>query len=218
MCGIFGTTNPKADLIPLIRDNMERGAQAISFFSPNYRLVYENPSGNSGMWLPVNEPWVLGHCQATTGTPNSDRHPFQWRDWFVAHNGVIHQSFTESDDWPWDTDSSVIANRLHYYGLEGALSGLDGTFACWAHNFAWKQTYLFSWVNPIYATATAFSSKPIKEAGTPLQEGSVFKWPGERKETTHMVWHELEEVARFSCKSHPYKKVSSPKSSPTTNS
>src|SRR6185295_12282411 len=106
MCGIFGTTNPKEDLTKLIHDNLERGAQAVSLFSPNYRLVYNQPE--AGLWLPLEEDWILGHCQARTGELNSDRHPFQWRDWFVAHNGVIHDYTDRWGSRGFSTDTEVI--------------------------------------------------------------------------------------------------------------
>lgn len=193
MCGIFGTTNPQKNLIPLIQDNLERGTQALSLFTPTIRLVYDNP--HSGVWLPLGEPWVLGHCQAPTGKPSPDRHPFQWHQWFVAHNGVIHNSI---DTGSFRTDSATIALVLEMQGMAG-LRFLDGTFACWAHNTKENQTYLFSWVNPIHVSTDTFSSKPF-EGSVQLPEGLVVKWPG------------CEPVAEFEGKSHPYRaKVSSEK-------
>jgi len=149
----------------------------------------------------TEEPWVLGHWQAPTGTPNADRHPFQFKDWFVAHNGVIHAvGVTDTkhilgSTCPSSTDSVVIPMGIQLDGWEG-LTGLNGTFACWAYNFKEKQVYLFRWVNPIYAWEDQFSSMPLfhdQPEKDLLEEGKVYEWPS------------LMKVSSFSPKEHPYK-------------
>jgi asparagine synthetase B (glutamine-hydrolysing) len=203
MCGIFGTTNPRRDLNALLLANAERGVKSISFFTPNMRLVTDvslhleqsvNPFGI------YDEPFVLGHTHAPTREPNADRHPFQWGDWFVAHNGVIHNR-KEWGYWGHDTDSSVLP-RVIFQNFR-QLGELQGTFACWAYDYTKKQTYLFRWVNPLYTTSFlqtkgqggAFSSVPIPDLGIEcsIPEGLVINWP------------QGQPIDNFSPKEHPYR-------------
>lgn len=201
MCGIFGFAPgaTPATFNQVLQDNFKRGGAAFSMFHPatGIRAIIDNPTWEDVTPVGTNvdlESPVLGHFQAPTAQRGPDRHPFQWREWFVAHNGVIHNwaepTGLPPHDWPHQTDSSIIPLGLGRYGWEN-LQDLNGSFACWAYNYLEKQTYLFSWVNPIHFSPHAFSSCPF-EGSTQLREGLIIKWPN------------IEEVTTFSAPYHPY--------------
>lgn len=201
MCGIFGFAPgvTPATFRKVLQDNFERGGAAFSMFHPEtgIRLVQDNPTWEDitpvGTSVDLSSP-LLGHFQAPTAQRGPDRHPFQMREWFVAHNGVIHnwrEPGSLHSSWPYETDSSVIP--LVIGGSLGweSLKNLNGTFACWAYNYTKKQVYLFSWVNPIHFNKEAFSSCPFPNA-TELRQGLVITWP------------QCEEVTTFHPPYHPY--------------
>jgi len=136
--------------------------------------------------------YYLGHTQAPTSaqrTYNKDTtHPFQCRDWIIAHNGVLtndkdlKKSINKKDYNV--VDSSVIAPLIesYYKGIDDeiaaivkTLSSLQGTFGLWIFHQMTNNIYLARSGSTLYADFLNNSFSSLKEDGyVALEEGLLY--------------------------------------------
>lgn len=137
--------------------------------------------------------YFLGHTQAPTSAQRSytpqTSHPFQYKDWIIAHNGVLTNDKGIKNKLPnkksYNTvDSSVIApliemNFLKYddeiTAIVKALSSLQGTFGVWIFNQKSGNIYIARSGSTLYADFlnNSFSSLPEKDY-VALEEGLLY--------------------------------------------
>lgn len=136
--------------------------------------------------------YYLGHTQAPTSAQrayNKDTtHPFQCRDWIIAHNGVLtndKQLKKQLDKKSYNiVDSSVIAPLVERYydetedeieAIVKVLSLLQGTFGLWIFHQQTNNVYLARSGSTLYADFLNNSFSSLKEDGyVALEEGLVY--------------------------------------------
>jgi len=137
--------------------------------------------------------YFLGHTQAPTSAQRkfspSTSHPFQYKEWIIAHNGVITNDkqlkllLTDKKSYN-VVDSSVIAPLIAKYFKETGdeitaivktLSSLQGTFGVWIYNQKSTNIYLARCGSTLYADFLNNEFSSLKEDGfVPLEEGFVY--------------------------------------------
>ena len=192
MCGIFRSTEKK-EFNKQYKLNLTRGASAFSglFFNRGKASVFKTEDTRYCPYFPADE--YLGHLRAPTGSSREfstvHSHPFEYRDWIVAHNGIITNTKVLTDaingtekDYYYQVDSSLIPVLLHWRGWE-AFNMLRGTWACWMYNRSTKEMYITRSDNTLFVNPDTgdFSSAPI-EGYDPLPERKVFKLTGKTYE------------------------------------
>lgn len=135
----------------------------------------------------------LGHTQAPTSAKRTfsptTSHPFQYKDWLVAHNGVltndkeIKAQLTDKKSFN-TVDSSVIAPLIHTMYKKSndevaaicfALSQLKGTFGVWIYNQRSRNTYIGRSGSTVFANFLTNDFSSIKEKGfVALEEGVLY--------------------------------------------
>lgn len=204
MCAIFGS--PSFDRFKeLYRDNLGRGHSAfgmlyaemqptlgvavggvkvegIATFEGQSRLP-NNPIVFLGETINAHDTFFLGHTQAPTSAAQkfdpSTSHPFMYRDWVVAHNGVL-TNYDELADGlnPFSyniVDSSLIPALLADFedkhrecpldpdaAVVNVLARLKGTHATWIYNRYMGKFYIARCGSTLYADLNhgTFSSTP----------------------------------------------------------
>ncbi len=193
MCGIAGSSNKKK-AFSLYQSNLDRG-----YYSSGSLMIDELNFCESkkvqGQFksIPIpdsssnrNNLYHLYHSRGpTTETltfEEKDNHPFLYRDWVVAHNGII-SNFEElkskhfaNEIFETNTDSCIIPRMLFKFGLEEGLSQLKGTFAIWAYNTVTGDIYIARNSCTLYADLSTgdFSSTQF-EGSVMIEEGVIYK-------------------------------------------
>jgi len=137
--------------------------------------------------------FYLGHTQAPTSAQRQfnvkTSHPFQYKDWIIAHNGVLtndkdlRKLITDKKAFN-VVDSSIIAPLLYKFQKEDddeilairkTCSLLKGTFGLWMYNQKSANTYLARSGSTVYADFlnNAFSSIPFNDY-VQLEEGLIY--------------------------------------------
>jgi glucosamine 6-phosphate synthetase-like amidotransferase/phosphosugar isomerase protein len=200
MCGIFGS-NKLERFRTLYTLNLGRGDFA-------YGGIYDYEEGFMVEKAPGQHKiknkhkkcdYLLGHTQAPTSVVREfdadTSHPFKYKDWCVAHNGVL----TNAEDVQKrfllkgtnDVDSSVIPSLISHNHINTgnphkdeiraitvALEHLDGTYACWIVNNKTKNKYLARVGSTLYGELSSgdFSSARVPQSTfTSLKEGILYK-------------------------------------------
>lgn len=137
--------------------------------------------------------YYLGHTQAPTSSQRkftpATSHPFKYKDWLIAHNGVLTNDKQLKALIPDKkafnvVDSSVIPVLLHINeksikdevaGIVRTLSQLKGTFGLWMYNQKSGNIYIARSGSTLYADFinNEFSSLPEPEY-VALEEGLVY--------------------------------------------
>jgi glucosamine 6-phosphate synthetase-like amidotransferase/phosphosugar isomerase protein len=136
--------------------------------------------------------YFLGHTQAPTSSQRDFKpatsHPFQYKNWVIAHNGVLTNDKTIKTQLPKKSynvvDSSVIAPLIdeqykkhndEITAIVKALSSLKGTFGLWIYNQKTANLYLARSGSTLYCNFlnNEFSSLPEDEF-VPLEEGLLY--------------------------------------------
>jgi glucosamine 6-phosphate synthetase-like amidotransferase/phosphosugar isomerase protein len=206
MCGIFGSKDYKR-YIALYAKNKKRGNFSYGgmFIDNKLHAVVKTKgtfsfTGKPAIELKNKKPMplssfknYLGHTQAPTSSQrqydHKTTHPFNEKDWYVAHNGVLtnheelrkqlkkYRSVNE-------VDSSVIPALIYSFCNKStkevqcicnALSLLKGTFGLWIYNSSSGNVYLARSGSTVYADyiTNDFSSTPFSKF-KPLDEGTLF--------------------------------------------
>jgi len=136
---------------------------------------------------------LLGHCLAPTNgdAVSPERmHPFQWRDFAFAHNGILldyRKWVTWRGNLP-DVDSCYMFGGIQTkiddkMSIEAAIeyvaTTMSGQFACWLYHKPTGVTYLWRNMSPSYVSSEierfVFSSVQTAVTDLLLPEGTVFK-------------------------------------------
>jgi len=206
MCGIIGlinfngiTKNQKKTFEWMFALCQSRGNDAFGYYSYPKKFLYKQ-KGEVYEFIKKNEltnvfrqKIVLGHTRQTTQgteTINHNNHPFETRDFVLAHNGCIY----DSDNFEFETDikkkskietdSIVIIKSIQEQyekendiikAIKNTTKKLNGSFACWLLFKKTGSLYLFRYNNPIeiaydrnqdyyvFASENDFYEKIIKE-------------------------------------------------------
>jgi glucosamine--fructose-6-phosphate aminotransferase (isomerizing) len=136
--------------------------------------------------------YYLGHTQAPTSAQRayskSTTHPFQCKDWIIAHNGVLtneKELKKTLDKKKYNiVDSSIIAPLIEKYykeyddevaAISKALSQLKGTFGLWIFHQQSNNIYLARSGSTLYADFLNNSFSSLKEDGyVELEEGLLY--------------------------------------------
>ena len=135
----------------------------------------------------------LGHTQAPTSEKRSfspsTSHPFQYKEWLIAHNGVLTNDKelkkTIKDKKSYNVvDSSVIAPLIHLKvkelgdevaGICKALSSLKGTFGLWIYNQKTSNIFLARSGSTVFANFLTNDFSSLKEQDyVELEEGVLY--------------------------------------------
>jgi glucosamine 6-phosphate synthetase-like amidotransferase/phosphosugar isomerase protein len=135
----------------------------------------------------------LGHTQAPTSAKRTfspkTSHPFQYKEWIIAHNGVLTNDkalkATIKDKKAYNiVDSSVIAPLIdisfkktkdEVTAICNALSSLRGTFGLWIYNEKSANTYIARSGSTLYANFLTNNFSSINSGDlVSLEEGLLY--------------------------------------------
>jgi asparagine synthetase B (glutamine-hydrolysing) len=192
MCGICGIYSldkideDTAERFQKIMVNCEsRGTDAFGYaIYPNNTIFKTKDSVSKGIEKSGNffkeftgNKIVLAHTRATTkGSPekNQNNHPFETKDFILAHNGVIYNDDEFGFKSDIETDSYVIVRNIQELydknnniveAIKETAEKLRGSYACWLLVKSTGSVYLFRHSNPIdviydpIANCVAFASE-----------------------------------------------------------
>jgi glucosamine 6-phosphate synthetase-like amidotransferase/phosphosugar isomerase protein len=204
ICGIFGSKD-FTTYVKLYKGNKERGTFSYGglLVGSHVHAVLKSP----GVVTLTNKLVIeydkkkksitdfnifLGHTQAPTSLQRkfspSTSHPFQYKNWIVAHNGVLtndKELKKRLDKRSYNVvDSSVIAPLINkcfkkttdeVKAICEALSQLQGTFGLWIYNQESTNIYLARSGSTLYADFITNDFSSIKEKEyISLEEGVLF--------------------------------------------
>ena len=168
MCGIFGSTDSER-FKTLYELNKDRGSFAYGGMYIHREEVSEIQRSEGDSLQFEDRPgrqYYMGHTQAPTSAQREfdpeTSHPFKYRTWHVAHNGVLSNSKVLADEYgvdPNPVDSAVIPAMIWYYhddnrddglfpfqreeqAIKAVCEKLEGTFSCWVHNTQTNHVHL----------------------------------------------------------------------------
>jgi len=136
--------------------------------------------------------FYLGHTQAPTSsertfTPKTS-HPFSFKDWHVAHNGVLtnykqlrqllpKKSYNTVDTSviPPLLDLSYKQTKDEISAIRDVLSSLQGTFGLWIYNHKTHNIYIARSGSTVYADFITNSFSSVKQENFhELEEGLIY--------------------------------------------
>lgn len=193
MCGIAGSTN-KEKAFKLYQSNLDRGYYSSgSLIIDELKFCESKKVQGQFKTVPIlenlsntNNLYYLYHSRGpTTETltfEEKDNHPFLYRDWVVAHNGIISNfealksKHFANEIFETNTDSSIIPRMLYKFGFKEGLSQLKGTFAIWTYNTTTGDIYIARSSCTLYANLQTgdFSSTQFEDSDM-IKEGTVYK-------------------------------------------
>ena len=209
MCAIFSANNLQ-DFVELYKKNLERGDFAFGglFFEDegfcivkkpgimnfdDYTIESKTVTGESNIHDLNTFTYFVGHTQAPTSSKQvfdlATSHPFVYRPWIVAHNGVLtnfealNQEVVKGEYN--EVDSSIIPALLVKYSLQipndrdvilHVLKMLKGTYSLWIFNTLTKELYFARCGSTLYADLVnnIISSVKANPTMTDIPDGSLF--------------------------------------------
>lgn len=189
MCGIAGSNNPER-AFKLYQSNLDRGYYSSSVMTVNgygechIRKVlgtFDEPV------VPYPSLYSFYHSRGPTVETKEfvpdNNHPFEYKEWIVAHNGIISnfdalcKEFFPDEDFAGKTDSCIIPRLFSVLPdfIDG-LRRLEGTFALWIHNKQTKKSYICRSASTLFINANTgdFSSTEFEES-TSVPEGTIYE-------------------------------------------
>jgi len=136
--------------------------------------------------------FYLGHTQAPTSSERSftprTSHPFSFKDWHVAHNGVLtnykqlcqllpKKSYNAVDTSviPPLLDLSYKQTKDEILAIRDVLSTLQGTFGLWIYNHKTHNIYIARSGSTVYADFITNSFSSVKQENFhELEEGLIY--------------------------------------------
>lgn len=200
MCGIFGSINTsKFEILDQV--NKQRGNFASGILYHDGTNWDTEKTEGSFNWDKIKLPdgfMYLGHNQAPTSTERvwkkHNAHPFEAKNWVVAHNGVLTNFEKLKTDYLPDhenrVDSSIIPALLaHFeatfdeantvekeaYLIGYVLSLIEGTFGVWIVNTNTLNVYLARQGSTLFYDKNSFSSAKGEEYKE-IKEGVIYKF------------------------------------------
>ena len=194
MCGIAGSTNSKRAFklyqSNLIRGSYSTGLMTVGGWGQNH-IEVSKTLGTFNHHEPefpeYSTPiqYTLYHSRGPTVETKqfnpAHNHPFQYKNWIVAHNGIVSnfeklakEHFLE-EDFTGATDSCIIPRLIHKFSLTAGLSKIEGTFAIWAYDEVYNTIYLARNSCTLYANTDTgdFSSTEFEDSKL-LEENTVY--------------------------------------------
>jgi len=186
MCGICGvykdsglTEKDGIDFEEIFVRCESRGRDAFGYYTYPKKELYKQKGciseflkGQRLSTVFMGNKVVMAHTrQSTTGPEeyNPNNHPFETKDFVLAHNGCIWNDDNIREKHKFDTDiktDSVVILKLIQEKYDGhgnvakaiveTAEEISGSFACWLMCKKTGSVYLFRHNNPIYA---AYSSQ-----------------------------------------------------------
>lgn len=191
MCGIAGSTN-KEQAFKLYKSNLNRG-----YYSSGFTSIKNSSNKDSqaiiktlGVWEQPQDVsdsvYYLYHSRGPTTETNEfvpdNNHPFVYKNWVVAHNGIISnfkdlgKKYFPEEDFTGKTDSCIIPRLLSIRPMKDVLEELKGTFALWIWSPYSYGVYLCRSGSTLFANFDTgdFCSTEF-EGSTNLSEGIIYK-------------------------------------------
>lgn len=123
-------------------------------------------------------------------------HPFDFDAYYVAHNGIINNFKTFTENSEFIVDSSIIP--YHLYQNNGDISAVyekyTGLLSSWIYDSAKSNFFLIKAGSSLHKDQDSFSSVPFEGAENIEKDGLVFQFTKNGK---------LEEISNFKY-SNPY--------------
>jgi glucosamine 6-phosphate synthetase-like amidotransferase/phosphosugar isomerase protein len=199
MCGIFGSFDYNV-YEKLYAENGDRGnfASGSMYYSKKTGIYLRRDkhttllTGERAFLERDSYDWFAGHRQAPTTTQRAFKaattHPFDYKHWIVAHNGIIENYSSLLRDHPSHqtnpVDSSIIPVLLDdlYVGsdelaISETCNRLQGTFGCWIFSKHTRKTYIVRSGSTVFAdklTGSFSSVKHASHAPSALDEGTIY--------------------------------------------
>jgi predicted glutamine amidotransferase len=195
MCGISGS-NEFERAFTLYKLNLSRGSHSSGFMAisleNNDYLIDKVPEKFDQDWFESKKNvahkfcYFLFHSRAPTNSVNTiwtteNTHPFKWKNYYVAHNGIISNFKHLEDNECFDVDSSIIP--YHLFKNKGDLtktySNLQGLLTSWIFDSLSRQLFLAKAGSTLFRNNFSFSSthfedsEPIKEDGLILSYNKI---------------------------------------------
>lgn len=182
MCAIFGTSD-KEKYKTLYELNHKRGGFALGAC-----FIDQDCEPKVVKKRDYTEPYccakyMLAHDQAPTSSVRGyhfdTSHPFESKNWIVAHNGVLTNHKELLPDHLGDVDSSYIPSLLEretnreITAIKNTFSILEGTFSCWIINKMTCNIYLVKQGSTLFADGTTFSSVRFDGCES-LEDGKIY--------------------------------------------
>lgn len=191
MCGIFGSSNYER-LKTLYNLNKERGSFAYGYLYRDGQDKFLTQRGEGDVMpssiIDVDDfNYYLGHTQGPTSSERSftekTSHPFTYKRWVVAHNGVLSNHKKLYPDNKCVVDSSVIPYLLHnnykddvIKAISKTCSQLEGTFSCWIFDSKENDIYIVRCGSTLFYNENGdISSKKPDDNWATIKEGDIYK-------------------------------------------
>lgn len=195
MCAIFGSTN-KENFVKLYELNKPRGisaSSAIVITGSNWMQLIKSDGAFDENRL-YRGSYYLGHCQAPTTLKQEfnyeTSHPFAWKRFLVAHNGIITNAEELAKEYKLDyyntvqVDSSVIPALIGlFYHLNNSTplheiikrvaELLKGTFTCYILDDRSSRIFLIRCGSTLFYDKEGNFSSTKFEHAIPFEEGRV---------------------------------------------
>jgi len=189
MCAISGsTTLDKA--FRLYTEGLERGHYGSGLFALTKEVGYiykqEKPFTIDDIHRWVDDKneivyWAF-HSRAPTNVIHSEwsyekTHPFRYKGYIVAHNGIIDnfKSFVESDKF--EIDSSIIP--YHLFENDGNIKTVyeqyTGLLTSWIYDLNKHKFYIVKGGSSLFKDETSFSSLNFKNSTQVNDDGIIFE-------------------------------------------
>lgn len=206
MCGIFGSNDFKT-YVKLYAKNKARGDFAYGSIMADSKIhaTIKTPGAfklTDKLFLKLKNNKkknfndfknYLGHSQAPTSSArkysHDTSHPFNYNNWYVAHNGVISNEKELRDLLKKyrtinEVDSSLIPPLIDFFlkkektevnALCKALSLIKGNFGLWIFNSRKNNVYLARSGSTLFAEFLTNNFSSVKFADyKPLEEGTLY--------------------------------------------
>ena len=205
MCGIFGS-NSLERFKTLYKLNQSRGDFAygmlgLSANSDNLLVKGSGLADVDDIFKEGDYMYFLGHTQAPTSSvreyADSTTHPFEYKRWSVAHNGVLSNAEQLQKKYmlrETKVDTDVITSMLDYgeiitgkpneddyRSLKNTFEEIRGTFGCWVYNKDTKNTYLVRVGSTLHGNienGDFTSAQDYERTYKPLEEGMLYQIDG----------------------------------------
>jgi predicted glutamine amidotransferase len=175
MCGISGS-NEFERAFNLYKLNLARGShssgfmsvclQTGDFFIDKVPQIFDEHWFNDKYKKYLNKNfYFLFHSRAPTNSINSiwtteNTHPFEWKGYYVAHNGIISNFKNLEDNECFEVDSSIIPYLLfkNNGNVSETYSNLQGLLTSWIFNSKLNKIYLAKAGSTLWIDQHSFSS------------------------------------------------------------
>lgn len=193
MCSIAGSSSiDKA--YELYKLGLDRGYQSSGFLGVtknNFKLlkqkeVFELDYLKKEMKETEEFPiYCLFHSRAPTNTVSQDfdcttTHPFSYKEWFVAQNGIIQnfKGFPDAKDFR--VDSSIVPYHLHLHrgDISSVYEHYEGLLTSWIYNSISNEIFLVKAGSSLHMNEDSFCSVAFKGSKSVDKDGIVFKFNG----------------------------------------